>query len=82
MTLSERIERVGEGSRGDNALDVLVEVALFTPKNHAVSVRPNSAGTKVIYTYDSGEEETFWARDWTIDKNREGTIAALKARGV
>ena len=62
-----------------NALDVIIEVALFTPSDAYVSVRPNSAGSKVIYTDAAGMDHTFWARDWTADDRRAKTLSALEA---
>lgn len=63
----------------DNALDVLVEVALFEPCEAYSAVRPNNAGTKLIYTRTDGSRETCLAWDWTQPSNRRKTIALLKA---
>lgn len=76
QTLIERVEAMEGG--GDNAADVLVEIALFTPDERCTSVRANNAGTKVIYTLLSGVELTRWAHDWTIERNRKATAAALR----
>lgn len=73
------IERVESGQGADNELDVLIEIALFEPDGVDLAIRANSAGTKVIYTYPTGEE-TYWARDWTL--NRLSAAAALRARAV
>jgi hypothetical protein len=64
-----------------NTLDVLVEVALFERDARTVAVRPNAAGTKVIYTTAIGSEQTHWAYDWTITAAaRAKTVAGLRAR--
>ncbi len=74
-------DRCEAASGADNALDVLIEVALFNPDNGWAAVRPNAAGTKVIYTRPDGTEATFWAHDWTItDRRRRETAAALRAK--
>ena len=73
----ELIARLEKAKKSSNDLDVAVEIALFKPDQHHVAVRANSAGTKVIYTRPDGREETFWARDWSMD--RPGTIALLSA---
>lgn len=78
--LSERVEKAGEA---DNALDVLVSLALFEPDGLLISCRANSAGTKVIYSHRDGHQVTGWAFDWTLDADaRASTVAALKARGL
>ncbi len=76
-------ERVAAGERS-NELDVLVEVALFTPGIDAASARANHAGTKVIYTYSDGSEETFRAVEWLRRRNgnRAEVITALQALGL
>lgn len=61
----------------NNALDVLIEVALFQPGTAYTAARPNAAGTKVIYTDRAGNEVTFWAEDWTTHRRRKSTIEAL-----
>lgn len=70
-------ERVSNGSGADNALDVLIEVALFEPDTSFCDIRANNAGSKVICTLWGGDECTFRADDWTMD--RPGTAAALRA---
>lgn len=74
--LSELIERVEAGERS-NALDVLIEIALFRPDRFYRSVRANSAGTKVIYTSVAGYDSTHWPPDWTLKPER--TLASLRA---
>lgn len=48
-----------------NKLDVLIEVALFTPDHAYFDAVPNSAGTKVIYANRDGSFQTHWAPDWS-----------------
>jgi hypothetical protein len=74
--------RVDAATLADNSLDVLVEIALFEPASDYSAVRANAAGTKVIYTRESGVESTFWAFDWTASQNKVSTIAALRARAA
>ena len=72
MKLSDRVEMLAGFS---NEIDVLIECALE-------GCRPNSAGTKVIYS-EGGKERTYWARDWTISKTtRTQSAAALRERGL
>ena len=72
MKLSDRVEALAGSS---NEIDVLIECALE-------GCRPNSAGTKVIYS-EGGRERTYSARDWTISKTtRTQSAAALRARGL
>ena len=79
--LVKRLEsRQAAGLGGDNALDVLIEIALFEPDEIYTSVRANNAGTKVIYTRADGSSETCWSRDWSMPRNRAYTITALRAR--
>lgn len=59
-----------------NELDMAIEIALFDPD---VSVRPNAAGTKLIYTKRSGKEATFMAADWSMQGERARTIMRLRA---
>lgn len=61
----ELVERLKTGERS-NALDMAVEMAVFTPGDGYQSVRPNAAGTKLIYTRDDGRSETCWAWDWSL----------------
>lgn len=79
MEIKSLIERI-EGGENTNALDVLVEVALFEPNEEHTSCRPNAAGTKVIYRSHIGHEATYLAADWTLPPIRPATLAALKAR--
>lgn len=81
IDLEELACRVEGLTTSDNTLDVLVEVALFEPDGEYADIRPNHAGTKVIYTDWDGGEETCWAPDWTFDAPaRERVAAALRAR--
>lgn len=74
-------DRCEAASGADNALDVLIEVAMFEPDDFWRAVRPNAAGTKVIYTNVNGTDVTCWAHDWTItDRRRRETAAALRAK--
>ena len=75
--LASLIERLEKADSGSNELDIAVEIALFDPP---VSVRPNSAGTKLIYTMRNGSESTHWAGDHTLTpKSRERSISTLRA---
>jgi hypothetical protein len=67
------IERLEKASGPDNALDLAVEVALFRPDRRHVAVRPNAAGTKLVYTRPDGGANTYRAFDWTLG----GTSKAL-----
>lgn len=78
--LSSLIDRV-EAGESSNELDVLIEVALFEPEGPYASARPNSAGTKVIYTGLDGKEITHRALDWTMTPELTlRDLRALKAR--
>ena len=77
--MSALIARLEKGERG-NALDVLIEVALFEPDSDYSACRQNNAGTKVIYTGADGGEVTFLARDWTMAAQRADVLAILKAK--
>lgn len=78
--LSSLIERVKSARKQDNALDVLIDVALFEPDEECSSVRANAAGTKLVFSYRSGKSQTFRARDWTLDKDwRRMAIERLTA---
>ena len=80
LELAERVESL----RGENnAIDVLVEIALFEPDERWASIRANAAGTKAIATSRMGNDATFWAKDWTWDADqRAATAAALRARAA
>jgi hypothetical protein len=71
------IERVEAGERS-NALDVLIEVALFRPDENYASVRANAAGSKVIYRSHIGKETTHLAADWTMFPER--ALGDLRSR--
>ena len=73
---TELVARLEAGERS-NALDVLIEVALFRPDETTFDAVPNSAKTKVIYANRDGSFATHWARDWSLKP--EEAIAALKA---
>lgn len=80
QSLEGLVERVKRCRRADNALDVAVEVALFTPDQRHVSARANAAGTKVIYARPDGRTDTHWAFDHTLDAgSRAAAIEALTA---
>lgn len=74
--LIERLEALSEQS---NEIDVLVEIALFEPNTFDKAIRSNIAGTKVIYTSQSGAERTHLAQDWSHPLTKDITIAALRA---
>ncbi len=78
-SIEEVARRVEAAKRSDNALDVLIEIALFAPCKAFSSARANFAGTKVIYTTPEGDQHTAWAWDWTAGKNRAATLAKLRA---
>ncbi len=74
--LFELISRIEAATTPSNELDVLIEVALFDPD---VSIRPNSAGTKVIYTSRSGKEQTHRAWDHTLSaESRASCVEKLR----
>lgn len=73
---TELVARLEAGERS-NALDVLVEVALFQPDEITFDAVPNAAGTKVIYANRDGSFSTHWARDWSLRPAE--AIAILKA---
>lgn len=73
--LAELIKRLDAGETS-NELDIAIEIALFNPD---IAIRANAAGTKVIYTKRDGKETTHWAGDWTMECNRQHTIALLRA---
>ena len=78
-TLLALASRVEAATASDNALDVLVEMALFKPCAVWSAVRANDAGTKVIYTRSSGREYTCLAGDWTMENARSEAAASLRA---
>jgi hypothetical protein len=86
--LITRLEEAAEGSRDklvarlisgerSNALDVLIEVALFVPDETTFDATPNAAGTKVIYANRDGSFSTHWAPVWSLKP--EAAIDALRA---
>lgn len=78
MTLIDRLSKL---DRPDNGIDVLIEIALFEPTIIYTAIRANSAGTKVIYTKKSGDEETYWPKDYTITpESRAKYIDRLRAK--
>lgn len=76
--LEELAGRVDGLKKPDNALDVLIEVAMFRPEPGWRSCRANAAGTKVIYTDDDGRDHTHWAPPWTMVTKT--AAAALRSR--
>jgi|GEM_PF-6603945 len=74
--MSGLIERLEAGERS-NALDVLVEVALFEADEIYFDAVANNAGTKVIYAKRDGSFQTAWAPDWSL--RSEMAIEALRA---
>lgn len=77
--LKELIERV-KASHGSNALDMEIEIALFEPDGLHTSVRPNAAGTKLVYTRQDGGTDTHWAGDYTLNAdNRQDAIRRLSS---
>lgn len=83
--ITELLSRLQSAEPPSNALDVLVEVALFETDSRVQSCRANSAGTKVIVSVTrTGREVTCWAREWSEEPLRSQAIAALlklKERG-
>lgn len=80
MGLLELAEAVDAADNEDNSLDVLVEVALFERDSEWVAVRPNAAGTKVIFSKAEGADVTCWAHGWTMPSKKAETAASLRAR--
>lgn len=81
IVLEELLDRVKAGESG-NALDMAIEIALFQPDNNYASVKPNAAGTKLVYTTHSGDLDTCLAWDWTLTAaRRTKAIAALQSVG-
>jgi len=76
-TLTALAKRVDGMTSGDNAVDVLVEIALFTPDERYAAIRANTAGSKVICTTQDGSKETFRARDWTFTAGHRRNVSAL-----
>jgi len=67
-------------SRSHNELDVQIECLLFKPGTCFKAIRPNAAGTKVIYTDRAGNNVTCWAEDWTHNPaRRRDTANRLRA---
>lgn len=78
--LSDLIERVRAATGPDNALDIDIDIALFTPDSQHVSVRPNAHGTKCVYQRHDGGTDTFWSSDHTLTPDsRETAIRRLLA---
>lgn len=78
-TLIELAKHCMTGRGVDDALDVLIEIALFEPNEDWAAIRANSAGTKVIYTRADGSQGTFRAFDWTMDRNQAAARLSLRA---
>jgi hypothetical protein len=78
--LASLLERVRDCDEADNALDIEIEIATFQPDRLYSAVRPNAAGTKLIYTTQDGGQETCWAWDWTLNEaNRKQAADAIRA---
>lgn len=75
--ISALIERVKTARGYSNALDIKIEMALFKPDGRHISVRPNAAKTKLVYTKRTGGTDTFWAPDWTISQASRDEAARL-----
>lgn len=79
--MTSLIERIEAATGPDNALDVLIECALFVPSDRWLSCRANNAGTKLICVSSDGHEVAFRAFDHTQNQeNRDNAVAALRAR--
>lgn len=72
--LSSLIARLEKADTGSNELDMAIEIALSGP---GVSVRPNAAGTKLVYTTRSGKQSTHWAGDHTLTQERRAKSLSL-----
>lgn len=80
QSLEGLIERVKAATGADNALDIEIDIALFVPDARYLSVKPNSANTKLVFTLSNGRTETYWARDHTLDEAaRADAVWALTA---
>lgn len=78
--LASLLEKVRSAKAGSNVLDMEIEIALFKPDGLHTSVRPNAAGTKLVYTRQDGGTDTHWAADHTLNAaTRERAIALLTA---
>ena len=78
--IAKLLERVADCTEADNALDIAIEVAIFTPDKHYAAVTKNAAGTKLIYTLQDGGKQTCWAWDWTLNpSHRAAATEALSA---
>lgn len=79
--LAELIEKVKRCRKSSNDLDMEIDLALFEPDGLHTSVRPNDAGTKLVYTRTGGETSTFLANDWTLCKeSRRLAVKRLTAK--
>lgn len=80
QSLDGLIERVKAAKGYSNDLDIEIEMALFKPDGRHISVRPNAAKTKLVYTRRTGGTDTYWAPDWTISRaNRNDAVRRLTA---
>lgn len=68
QSLEGLIERVKAATGPDNGLDIEIDIALFVPDARYLSVKPNSANTKLVFTLSDGRTETYWARDHTLNE--------------
>jgi len=82
IDLNDLADRVEKLKAADNAVDVLVEIALFEPSETSVAIRPNAAGTKVIYSYADESSMTYWAEEWTGAAYKQETCRLLRERAA
>ena len=64
-SVDDLISKLSKGDITSNEFDVQWEVENFEPCEAYSSVKPNWAGTKLIYTRQDGTQQTCWARDWS-----------------
>lgn len=78
--LVDLIGRVERAQGPDRALDMAVAIAIFKPDRRHISVMPNAAGTKLVYSRPSGKTDTHWAYDYTLnDVSKARALALLHA---
>lgn len=76
---SELVARLDRGERS-NALDVLIEIAMFEPCEEYTDAVSNNAGTKVIYSKAGGGFETCLAREWVREPLKSKALNHLRAK--